>query len=41
MKTGWIINEDNWAKEGHDEDHIHFKIKELDHFLEQCNLLIK
>jgi putative hydrolase of the HAD superfamily len=41
MKTGWVINEDNWAKEGHDEDHVHFKIKELDHFLEQCNLLIK
>ena len=20
MKTGWVINEDNWAKEGHDED---------------------
>ncbi len=41
MKTGWVINEDNWAKEGHDEDHVHFKIKQLDHFLEQCNLLIK
>jgi len=41
MKTGWVINDDNWAKEGHDEDHVHFKIKELDHFLEQCNLLIK
>jgi putative hydrolase of the HAD superfamily len=41
MKTAWLINEDNWAKEGHDEDHVHFKIKELDHFLEQCNLLIK
>ena len=26
MKTGWVINEDNWAKEGHDEDHVHFKI---------------
>ena len=38
---GWVINEDNWAKEGHDEDHVHFKIKQLDHFLEQCNLLIK
>jgi putative hydrolase of the HAD superfamily len=41
MKTGWVINDDNWAKEGHDEDHVHFKIKELDHFLEQCNLLIR
>ena len=41
MKTGWVINEDNWAKEGHDQDHVHFKIKQLDHFLEQCNLLIK
>ena len=41
MKTGWVINDDNWAKEGHDEDHVHFKINQLDHFLEQCNLLIK
>lgn len=41
MKTGWVINDDNWAKEGHDEEHVHFKIKQLDHFLEQCNLLIK
>jgi putative hydrolase of the HAD superfamily len=41
MKTAWMINEDKWAKQGHDEDHVHFKIKELDHFLEQCNLLIK
>ena len=41
MKTGWVINDDNWAKEGHDEEHVHFKINQLDHFLEQCNLLIK
>ncbi|MSP06578.1 MAG: pyrimidine 5'-nucleotidase [Candidatus Fonsibacter sp.] len=40
MRTAWVINEDNWAKEGHDGVHVHFKIKQLDDFLEQCNLLI-
>ena len=40
IQTAWIINDDNWAKEGHEGDHVHHKIKKLDDFLVQCNLLI-
>jgi len=41
MQTAWLINSDEWASEGHGEDHIHYKINKLEDFLEKCNLLIQ
>ncbi len=41
MQTAWLINSDEWASEGHGEDHIHYKINKLEDFLEKCNLLVQ
>ncbi|MBM5786612.1 MAG: pyrimidine 5'-nucleotidase [Pelagibacterales bacterium] len=41
MQTAWVINSDEWASEGHGEDHIHYKINKLEDFLEKCNLLVQ